>query len=127
MTIDILSITANFGHCLDILTFDFLLKPPQLATGLFSLKPPQPYTGLFLDILGHFLHFFFFPYYNVVFLLRATQTHLQYIELALRTRLQDLLLMGWFDYNFIDKHYGDVLQSAYTAEENASVTLHHCL
>ena len=52
------------------------------------LKPPQLFIGLFL--------------------LRATQTHLQYIELALRTRLQDLLLMGWFDYNFIDKHYGDV-------------------
>ena len=33
--IDILLITAKCGHSFDILTFDFLLKPPQPSTGLF--------------------------------------------------------------------------------------------
>ena len=35
LAIHILCITANFGHSFDILIFDFLLKPPQLSTGLF--------------------------------------------------------------------------------------------
>ena len=37
LTINVLCITANFGHSFDILTFDFLLKPPQRSTWLFFL------------------------------------------------------------------------------------------
>ena len=35
LTIDVLCMTANFGHAFDMSAFDFLLKPPQPSTGLF--------------------------------------------------------------------------------------------
>ena len=38
LTIDVLCITASIGHSFDILTFDFLLKPPQPTTELFYLS-----------------------------------------------------------------------------------------
>ena len=42
LKIDILCITANFGHFFDILIFDFPLKPPQPSTGLFLPRLPDP-------------------------------------------------------------------------------------
>ena len=37
LTIDILYITGNSGHSFDILIFDFLLKPPEPSTAMFSV------------------------------------------------------------------------------------------
>ena len=37
LAIDILCKTANFGHYFDILTFDFLLEPPEPSIGYFHL------------------------------------------------------------------------------------------
>ena len=43
---DILHITANFGQSFDIFTFDFLLKPPQSATGLFLCFGSDNFSAL---------------------------------------------------------------------------------
>ena len=44
---EILCITAYFGYSFDILTFDFLHKPPQSATGMGLFYVLNGYRDIF--------------------------------------------------------------------------------